>query len=357
MALFFPLPNNLFLSVYIKYRQRETFLMKQTKKEIKNLIKSGGKGRRTGHRHVHVKGTRGTRKQKFVPMNCSPAVKGKTLIEQSCFPPDVLEEIKKSYNKHHPVEQVEAVDPIQIWVQLKERLSTCKKEDCWLDEIKDENTRKKLDKHLFAPDQPNDWKKDKNAWLSNFDIFEVLHQYELSHKHFKIIGPTPLDFDSRPKDMDGQCVWNDLCGFSIESMLKRGKTKLGIVFNLDEHDEPGSHWVSMFVDLEDEFIFYLDSAGEKIQPEIMVLAERIMQQGLKMPNKMKIHFYENCPVEHQMGENECGMYALYFIITMLTGKTENKTFKNYIDKIKYFKDKRIPDRNMNKLRKIYFNYD
>jgi len=86
---------------------------------------------------------------------------------------------------------------------------------------------------------------------------------------------------------------------------------LGIVFNLDKHDDPGSHWVSMFVDLEDDFIFYLDSAGEEIQPEIKALAERIIEQGLAMPNKKKIHFYENYPVEHQMGNNECGMYALF----------------------------------------------
>lgn len=310
-------------------------------------MKRGGKKRSTNT----------TRKRKFIPMNCSPSVKGKSIIAQSCLPTDVLEKLKESYNKHHSTEQVDAMDSVGIWTQLKERLSTCKKEDCWLEQIKDEKTRKQLDKFLFAPDQPKDWKKDKGAWLSNFDIFAVLHQYEISHKHFKIIGPTPIDFDTRPKDLNGQCVWNDLCDFSLKTMLSKGKNKLGIVFNLDEHDDPGSHWVAMFVDLEDDFIFYLDSAGEEIQPEIKVLVERIIEQGLELPQKKKIHFYENYPVEHQMGENECGMYALYFIITMLTGKSDGKTFKNYVDKVKFFKDKRIPDRYVNKLRKLYFNYE
>jgi hypothetical protein len=77
-----------------------------------------------------------------------------------------------------------------------------------------------------------------------------------------------------------------------------------------------------------------------------------------------------------MGENECGMYALFFIITMLSGHVElNKSkvisanaklplsdgiikkFSNYVEKINFFKDKRIPDRYVNKLRKLYFNYE
>jgi len=49
--------------------------------------------------------------------------------------------------------------------------------------------------------------------------------------------------------------------------------------------------------------------------------------------------------------------CVVFIITMLTGKTEKRAFKNHLDKINFFKDKRIPDRYVNKLRKEYFNYE
>jgi hypothetical protein len=201
-------------------------------------------------------------------------------------------------------------------------------------------------------------KKDKSAWLSNYDIFEVLHQYETSHKHFKIIGPTPIDFDSRPKDMNEQCVWEELCNFSLRRFIEQKKTKLGIVFNLDKHDQGGSHWVSMFVDMEHHFIFYLDSAGEEIQPEIKVLKDRIRKQAKELG--MNFRFYQNYPFEHQMGENECGMYALFFIITMLTCKIDEpgkptKTFKSYKDAIRLFKKEKIPDRYMNKYRRIFFN--
>jgi len=322
-------------------------------------MKQQNKKNKTNKNHKMLGGLKNkTRRVRFAPMNCSPAVKGKTPIAESCFTPDVLSQIKDAYNKHNPDSPIHATDPRQIWIELKTKLSSCQKEDCWLNEIKDKHTREKLDEYIFAPDLSDDMKKDKSAWLSNYDIFEVLHQYETSHKHFKVIGPTPIDFDSRPKDMNEQCVWEELCNFSLRRLIEQKKTKLGIVFNLDKHDQGGSHWVSMFVDIEHHFIFYLDSAGEEIQPEIKVLKDRMRKQAKELG--MNFRFYQNHPFEHQMGENECGMYALFFIITMLTCQIEEpgkptKTFKSYKDAIRLFKKEKIPDRYMNKYRRIFFN--
>jgi len=288
-------------------------------------------------------------------MNCNPSIKGKTIIQDSCLTDPILLKLKESYNKHNIDSPIISEDPKKIWIDLRNRMTTCSKEDCWLDVIDDENMRNKISEMLFAPKQPDEWKTNPNTWLSNYDIFDVLKQYEDKYKNFKVIGPTPIDFDTRPIEMNGNCVWQELCTFSLEKYLKIGKTKLGIVFNLDKHNSSGSHWVSMFVDLEDEYIFYLDSAGNKMPIEIEKFAKRITDQGLKKNPPMHIHLYENCPVEHQMGSTECGMYALYFIITMLTNETEGKIFKNYTEKIRFFKDKQIPDKYVNKYRKIYFN--
>jgi hypothetical protein len=112
----------------------------------------------------------------------------------------------------------------------------------------------------------------------------------------------------------------------------------------------------MFIDLDDKYAFYMDSAGNPIPAEIDAFLKRVVQQGLELkPTPMRIHFYENCPLEHQMGSSECGMYALYFLITMLTGETEGKVFKNYLEKIRFFKDRPIPDKYMKRYRRIYFN--
>jgi len=312
-------------------------------------------------RTKHYKTKKYNKTKKFTKMNCNPAVKNKTPIKDSCFTPDVLNLIKNTYNEYHPSSKILKTNPKDIWYDLKQRLSTCKKEDCWLKEIKDVNIKNKLIKNIFAPYQPTEWKKNRSAWLSNFDILDVLHQYEKSHKKFKIIGPTPIDFNSRPNDMNGQCVWEDLCDFSLSRFITKNKdkTKIGIVFNLDKHDQGGSHWVSLFVDLEDKFVFYFDSAGDKIKPEIESLANNIIKQASELPKSIVLEFHQNYPVEHQMGNNECGMYSLFFIVTMLTNKIDepNKIFNNFKDKIDFFKKERITDRYMNNYRNIFFNVE
>ena len=73
------------------------------------------------------------------PMNCSPAVDGKTPVKQSCLTPDVLLRIKNEYNKDHPSNMILSKAPREIWSILNNRLSQkgCKKERCWLNEIDD----------------------------------------------------------------------------------------------------------------------------------------------------------------------------------------------------------------------------
>ena len=290
-------------------------------------------------------------------MNCSPAVKSKTINSESCLTEEILGKLKDSYNKQYSQNPITSTDPSQIWNDLKERVDKCNREDCWFNVIEDKSTREKIKRMIYSPYHPKEWKKKPRAWLSNYDILHVLKQYEEAYPNFKNIGPTPIDFDSRPKDMDGECVWKDLCNFNISKYLSANpkKTKLGIIFNLDKHSGDGSHWVSMFIDLDDNFIFYLDSGGEKMPKQIKKFVNRVIKQGKKLVPEKHIHLYENCPIEHQNGASECGMYALYFIITMLTGETEGKVFKDYIEKISYFKDKRIPDKHVFKYRKIYFN--
>jgi hypothetical protein len=289
------------------------------------------------------------------PMNCNPQVKGKTLDSSSCLTNDALQKLKNSYNREHSTRKITSTQPKMIWSDLKARMTKCKKEDCWLDVINDPIQRNELDKQLFAPDMPSEWKSKPNTWLSNFDIMAVLEQYQESHKNFRMIGPTPIDFDTRPPEKNGKCVWDEICMFSLKHYLDKGKTKIGIVFNLDKHDQGGSHWVSLFLDLEDQFMFFLDSAGEEMPKEIKALTDRISKQGLEQSQPMHIHIYQNCPTEHQMGNTEFGVYSLFFIITMLTNQADGKKFSNFMEKVRFFKDKRIPDKYVEKYRKLYFN--
>lgn len=298
-------------------------------------------------------------KKTFKNMACNPKTEGRTPVKDSCLTPEILIKIKDEFNKHHKDDPVHNTDYIDLWKKLKYRLAHCDKEDCWLEQIKDIELRKQIDKMSFAPDKPLEWKKNPRAWLSNFDIMKVLRQYEdipfQGSKKFKLLGPTPIDFDSRPADMNGECVWEEICNFEVDTYLKKGKTKIGIVFNLDNHTQGGSHWVSMFVDLEDAFIFYFDSNGEKIKPRINKLVKRIIEQGKHLDTPMHFEFYENYPNEHQQQNTECGMYSLFFIIAMLTNKAGPKKFSNSKQKINYFKNKIIPDSYVFRYRNKYFN--
>jgi Ulp1 protease family, C-terminal catalytic domain len=293
--------------------------------------------------------------KRFKKMNCNPIVEGKTVNKFSCLTPEVLNKIKIAFNKHHPSEPILESDFNLLWMELKRRLNNCTKEDCWLKQIEDAQLREHIDNMTFAPDHPPEWKKVPNTWLSNVDIFEVLKQYQDKYKEFKMIGPTPIDFDTRIPDENGECVWEELCTFSLEKQLKQGITKIGVVFNLDKHNQGGSHWVSLFIDLADSFLFFFDSNGDKIPRRINKLVQRIVEQGSQLEKPIQFEFYENHPFEHQRQNTECGMYSLFFIISMLTHKVGSRKFKHFKDKIAFFKKKRIPDEHMLKYRKKLFN--
>ena len=340
---------------------------RQTKKQF----------RKTSHRKRPRMSKRRGGDPPFKPMNCSPAVKGKTSDKTSCLPEDVLLKIRKEFNKDHPDKKITATNFRELWEIIKTRLHEdldCKSEDCWLNIIDDKNVKQMYDDMVFAPDKPPEWTHNPDEWLSNYDISDVLKQYQNTYPDFKYFEPSPIDFDSKPDGKNGSCVSEELCKFNLKDYYTdtdKKKTKFGMVFNLDKHNEPGSHWVSLFTDLEDKekpFIMYFDSAADEIQLEIKELADRIINQAKHLGITLTSN-YE--PFEHQRGNSECGMYCLYYIISLLTGKAgkvqttggnpENSPgeyieLPGYSAKVKYFKGgQRIPDQYVFKKRDEYFN--
>ena len=250
-------------------------------------------------------------------LNCSPKPKG-YMNNFTCYTNRGLIRLRDKWNSKHPNDKITTNDPKHIHSLLTEKLKhTCKTESCWL-------KQKKAFGHVegdlaesFAPESPPEWKSNPNEWLSSTDIIRVMKQYERAYKCFDFIGPTPINFDT--KKMYGQCVWEELCNFSLEKMIKKGIFKIGIIFNTDPDTKPGQHWISMFINIKKKTIFFFDSVGDKPQKEIKNLIERIKTQGdnLKKPIHFKVDSNEG--IEHQYGNTECGMYSLYFIIRMLMG--------------------------------------
>lgn len=305
-----------------------------------------------------------TKKRKKHPA-CSPFAKKNSVNSKTCYTLGSLLEIRDKYNKIQPPNlRIKTSNPKKLWKTLKTRFSKkqqCKEkgENCWLKIISDPNLSKKIDQEIFAPKTPPEWTQNPKEWLSNWDISNVLRQYEKIYPEFIYFEPSPIDFDERPSDIGGgKCVSQELCEFSLEKIISQGKNKVGFVFNLDKHTSNGSHWVSMFLDLKDKFIFYFDSVGEKIPDEIATLKDRIIEQARQ--KNINIEFISNNGSLHQYGNSECGMYSLFFIVTMLTTPTRknNKNIRKS-DKILLFNgNRRIPDKIMQEYRNIYFTpYD
>ena len=320
-------------------------------------------------------------------MSCSPFVQNTKIHTETCYTYESLKQIQYYYNRTHPTDKIITDSPIELWKELKTKITSCSNEpeDCWLKTIKNNNVRKNIDEILFAPDAPPEWKQNPNEWLSNFDISKVLKQYEKTYPEFKYFEPTPIDFDKKPKQYHGKCVSDELCQFKLEPLLRKGKRKFGFVFNLDKHTQNGSHWVSMFLDIDEHFIFFFDSTGDNIPDEISKLKDSIVEQASDIG--IELYFLKNHLFSHQYENTECGMYSLFFIITLLTNslvdvdslkkrrgpkKTKKRNYKmqfrklqnhhvsiskiENMPKIKLFRsDKRIPDEMMEKYRNHYFN--
>lgn len=288
---------------------------------------------------------------RFTKKNCSPHVQGKTVKNHSCLTKDLVLNMKSAYNrKKAKSDQIKSKDPKIIWEELRMKMRECKDEQCWINSLYQQEQRQRLHEFLFSPDKPYSWAKEPNEWLSNFDIESVLHQYEDAHPSFKFIGTTFIDWEV----IDGStCVEPELCHLDLKKEVDAGHSKIAVVFNLDKHTGKGTHWTSMFIDIQDKFIFYFDSNGTKIPKQMKRLVEKIKEQGEKLG--IKFTFYENHPFTHQYTNSECGMYSLFFIITMLTNKVNGKSFKHHKDKINLFKRKRIPDKHVELLRNVYFN--
>ena len=281
------------------------------------------------------------RHERTIKLRCSPSNDKK---DYSCLSDETIYKLKKMWNSRHPDDLIKTNSVKEIWVEINERMkNVCNKETCWLSQNFVNGGLNKELKNSFAPLSPTEWKKNPNEWLSSVDITEVMTQYENEYKCFEFIGPSPIDYDTHK--IYGECVWEELCHFNLEDKIKNKKYKIGIIFNLDPHYKSGSHWVSLFINIKKKFIFYFDSAGEKIPFQIMKFVKTVIGQGKRLKAPINFSFDQNYPVEHQYGNTECGVYSIFFITHMLEDKITSHYLKTHILKDKYIE----------KFRKVYFN--
>lgn len=315
-------------------------MVNRTKTQKKKKVISKNKKNKTQRRKKTTKSNK-SQKKVFKHLNCAPSNKRK--VKGSCYSEDSLFKIRDLWNARHPDKKILATKPETVWQKLKEYMgSCCENEAEWLKHnFMKNNLDDEMMNHTFAPASPEDWKTDPYEWLSSMDIQNVMQQYENVYPFYRFIGPSPIDYDTHI--MYDECVWEELCEFDLNKHKKEGKTKIGVIFNLDPHYEEGSHWIALMIDIPNDVVYYFDSYGEPAEPQIMKFMKEVVKQINENGGKGKI--IEN-KKQFQFSDGECGIYCIYFILEML----KNKRFKS-------FKDLKMSDKKMKCLRGKYFNYE
>jgi hypothetical protein len=276
---------------------------------------------------------------------CAPNLKYEA---GSCARLVVLHELAKAYNSSaNSNEQIklsrnfEILNPVKyksyLVSEIDKRIGDkCTTQKCWTkqDFIRnmDNIARNEFIKYTFRPNAP----QGKFTWLNTHNINDVMGQYEHTNHDFKFFGAVPMDFS----ELSNLEISNP----HYTNIMKSGKTKLGVVINLDNHNQSGSHWVAMYTDLEKGQIYYFDSVGMKPEKRVRTL----MRQQSRFMKDNGIPYEKQIidinTVQHQKENTECGVYSMNFIIRMLKG-----------DNFKTLCNKPISDNKINKCRKVYFD--
>lgn len=268
--------------------------------------------------------------------SCSPGVKGKG---GTCFSKEDLLILIKLYNRKNPKEKIKTQvkhTKRDLWRLLNARLKrNCNREWCWLEQkfVPQSYARQKLTE-TFKPEYPEEWKRNPYEWLSTDDIRSVMKQYEDKYPSFIFFGPVPADCPAE--------IRCSLSGLDVGVLATRAKkTRIGIIYNLDKHNESGSHWVACYIDVNKRRIYYFDSVGSP--PPSMIYSFLLkMKESIEKYKGKKALIYVN-KTQIQKGNSECGMFSMKFLISFLQGKD-----------MREIQESRLTDKMMNDLRKQYY---
>jgi hypothetical protein len=222
---------------------------------------------------------------------------------------------------------------------LKEKYD-CNSEACILQqsEIKnfiDPHTVERALKENFKPTGP----RESSAWLSNFDIDDVLKQIQLKYgdKHF-----LHLPFQMRDFEKTG----SELARLDWPARYKEGYRTFGTVMNTDESSGNGQHWFAIFGDFSDGTspftIEYFNSSGELPLDEVSLWMKRVKHEWAATMQK-NIKDIMVTRIVNQSDNHSCGPYSLYYIISRLDGTPYS-----------YFRNNRVGDKAMHLFRKYLF---
>lgn len=248
---------------------------------------------------------------------CSPASGESRATDGTCFSLAALRLLARRWNDAHAKSRIPDVAGLSakaLWKALRAKVrDDCgdRSEACWVERggpLADAS----LHSGAFAPAKPAEWSKNPRTWLSTTDIDRVMAQYAaVPANRFRWLGAMPRDF--REQHPLGGCVTDRMCDLDVAAERARGIDNLGAVFNLDRHDQSGSHWVAAFVCMDPASsvhgVNFSNSVGEPPVSEIRKWCEDVATV-LRCP-------FEINRIVKQRKNSECGVFSMYILIRCL----------------------------------------
>ena len=216
---------------------------------------------------------------------CSPKRNKLKKDRDTCLDDQIINDMVDLYNQSSSREKIDKnlgnMEKIKLLeTKLKDEMP-CDQEYCLQYSPRFKSIQKRL-KEYYRPVVPKEWRLNNRAWLNTLDILENLKQYNEAYPDFHFLTVSAIDFDYRIGNpfMGGEtCVDRNLCALDLANYFDKDKRKFGAVFNLDKHNQSGSHWTSMYIDLNLGEAYYFDSVANTTPPEIINLMTRITAQG------------------------------------------------------------------------------
>jgi hypothetical protein len=221
---------------------------------------------------------------------------------------------------------------------------------------------KMIEKEELRPEMPIEWYKNDREWLSNYDIEDVMLQYDKGVQYkYAFLGVYPIDFSE--EDKFGRCLYSQICSIDIKKYINKRIKHLGLITNLDKHNQGGSHWTSTFIIIDPKNkcygAHYYDSNANSIPAYVKKFINNIKERLLIIYPNNKFRITYNT-IKHQRKNTECGMFSMTHQIRWLNSILKYKTLNlpnpyeddNFIKCIS--NNPNITDDNMNKSRNYLY---
>ena len=240
---------------------------------------------------------------------------------------------------------------------------------CWTgaiarfaDDTKAKEIIKMIEKEELRPEMPTEWYANDKEWLSNYDIEDVMMQYDKGRQYkYAFLGVYPIDFSE--EDKFGRCLYSQICSLDVKRYINKKIKYLGLITNLDKHNQNGSHWTSTFIIIDPKNkcygAHYYDSNAIGIPAYVKKFIMNLKKSLLVIYPKHTFKITFNT-TRHQRKNTECGMFSMTHQIRWLNSLLKYKKL-NLPDPYKdegFLKcitnDKKITDDNMIASRKYLY---